>query len=301
MPSASASGHSFADKSCINRLQKEYRALLRDPVPDIIAHPCEKSILEWHYVLKGSPESPYEGGVYHGKVVFPSEYPYVILLFFAFFLLVGLCLGFLYGAIPKLRSFCAPLLNSLLPFLYPILHPAIFPYDVSNYRYKPPAIYVLTPNGRFATSTRLCLSMSDFHPETWNPMWSVASILNGLRSFMYEEAPTAGSITASTAERRRLAAKSLRHNVANATFRKLFPEWVEEQQRRDEQAKAAAEANAQNGGAQGAVNSDAREQVGPNAVAVALGDALQHNSLVRMAVFVALLAVLLVPLIVGDV
>ena len=143
--------------------------------------------------------------------------------------------------------------------------------------------------------------MSDFHPETWNPMWSVASILNGLRSFMYEEAPTAGSITASTAERRRLAAKSLRHNVANATFRKLFPEWVEEQQRRDEQAKAAAEANAQNGGAQGAVNSDAREQVGPNAVAVALGDALQHNSLVRMAVFVALLAVLLVPLIVGDV
>ncbi|XRA96293.1 ubiquitin-conjugating enzyme E2 [Pycnococcus provasolii] len=242
MPSASASGHSFADKSCINRLQKEYRALLRDPVPDIIAHPCEKSILEWHYVLKGSPESPYEGGVYHGKVVFPSEYPY-----------------------------------------------------------KPPAIYVLTPNGRFATSTRLCLSMSDFHPETWNPMWSVASILNGLRSFMYEEAPTAGSITASTAERRRLAAKSLRHNVANATFRKLFPEWVEEQQRRDEQAKAAAEANAQNGGAQGAVNSDAREQVGPNAVAVALGDALQHNSLVRMAVFVALLAVLLVPLIVGDV
>lgn len=85
MPSASGASHSFADKSCINRLQKEYRALLRDPVPDIIAHPCEKSILEWHYVLKGSPESPYEGGVYHGKVVFPSEYPYVILLFFCFF------------------------------------------------------------------------------------------------------------------------------------------------------------------------------------------------------------------------
>lgn len=95
MPSASASGHSFADKSCINRLQKEYRALLRDPVPDIIAHPCEKSILEWHYVLKGSPESPYEGGVYHGKVVFPSEYPYVILLFFAFFFcLLGCVLVF---------------------------------------------------------------------------------------------------------------------------------------------------------------------------------------------------------------
>ena len=29
---------------------------------------------------------------------------------------------------------------------------------------------MLTPNGRFKVATRLCLSMSDFHPETWNPM-----------------------------------------------------------------------------------------------------------------------------------
>jgi hypothetical protein len=28
-------------------------------------------------------------------------------------------------------------------------------------------------SGRFETNTRLCLSMSDFHPETWNPMWSL--------------------------------------------------------------------------------------------------------------------------------
>jgi ubiquitin-protein ligase len=26
--------------------------------------------------------------------------------------------------------------------------------------------------------------MSDFHPETWNPTWSVESILRGLLSFM---------------------------------------------------------------------------------------------------------------------
>ncbi|XP_058085426.1 uncharacterized protein LOC131232918 [Magnolia sinica] len=34
--------------------------------------------------------------------------------------------------------------------------------------------FMITPNGWFATQKRICLSMSDFHSETWNPMWSVA-------------------------------------------------------------------------------------------------------------------------------
>lgn len=39
-----------------------------------------------------------------------------------------------------------------------------------EYPLKPPSIQMLTPNGRFKPHTRLCLSMSDFHPETWNPL-----------------------------------------------------------------------------------------------------------------------------------
>jgi len=31
---------------------------------------------------------------------------------------------------------------------------------------------------------RLCLSISDFHPDTWNPAWSVSTILTGMLSFM---------------------------------------------------------------------------------------------------------------------
>ena len=31
---------------------------------------------------------------------------------------------------------------------------------------------------------RLCLSISDYHPDTWNPAWSVSTILTGLLSFM---------------------------------------------------------------------------------------------------------------------
>ncbi len=54
----------------------------------------------------------------------------------------------------------------------------------SDYPFKPPRIIMITPNGRFQTNRRLCLSISDFHPDTWNPAWSVATILTGLLSFM---------------------------------------------------------------------------------------------------------------------
>ena len=36
-----------------------------------------------------------------------------------------------------------------------------------DYPFKPPSLLMVTPNGRFETGQRLCLSMSDFHPETW--------------------------------------------------------------------------------------------------------------------------------------
>jgi hypothetical protein len=79
-------------------------------------------------------------------------------------------------------------------------------------------------SGRFNTNTRLCLSMSDFHPETWVPAWSVASILNGVLSFMLESTPTVGSVEASDAERRRLAHASHAFNRKTPIFCELFPQ-----------------------------------------------------------------------------
>lgn len=84
-------------------------------------------------------------------------------------------------------------------------------------------------------STRLCLSMSDFHPETWNPLvgtsslfilslsrsdrlsvqWSVGTVLLGLYSFMLEETPTYGSIVTTDLLKRQFAAESLEYNVKN--------------------------------------------------------------------------------------
>lgn len=85
-----------------------------------------------------------------------------------------------------------------------------------------------TPSGRFQPNRRLCLSMSDFHPESWNPMWSITTILTGLYSFMIETNPTLGSIETSLRKKRHYAASSLEYNVRNdKMFCKLFPEYVE--------------------------------------------------------------------------
>jgi len=81
----------------------------------------------------------------------------------------------------------------------------VFP---SNYPFAPPAIRMHTPSGRFQPSTRLCLSISDFHPKSFNPAWEVSTILIGLLSFMTGDEMTTGSVSASSAERRALAARS---------------------------------------------------------------------------------------------
>jgi hypothetical protein len=86
---------------------------------------------------------------------------------------------------------------------------------------------MITPNGRFKENTKLCLSMSDFHPELWNTQWSVSSIIVGLLSFMLETTPTTGSIETSNSVKRAYAAESLAFNCKNKIFCSLFPELVE--------------------------------------------------------------------------
>ncbi|KAK2734878.1 hypothetical protein FQN57_001441 [Myotisia sp. PD_48] len=81
----------------------------------------------------------------------------------------------------------------------------IFP---PNYPFAPPAIRMHTPSGRFQPSSRLCLSISDFHPKSFNPAWEVSTILIGLMSFMTSEEMTTGSVSASNAERKVYAARS---------------------------------------------------------------------------------------------
>lgn len=96
------------------------------------------------------------------------------------------------------------------------------------YPFKPPSIMMLTPSGRFVPGARICLSISDFHPESWNPLWSVGTILLGLQSFMYDSVTTTGALNnVSDAEKQRLAAASVDYNMKNHIFRSLFSHIVE--------------------------------------------------------------------------
>ena len=139
----------MANRAATKRLQREYQNLQTSPPPYIVAHPSESNILEWHYILTGPPNTPYEGGQYWGSLMFPPDYPFA-----------------------------------------------------------PPAIRMHTPSGRFQPSTRLCLSISDFHPKSFNPAWSVSTILVGLLSFMTSSDITTGSIKGTDAERKWYAARS---------------------------------------------------------------------------------------------
>jgi len=109
-----------------------------------------------------------------------------------------------------------------------------------RYPFKPPSIWMTTPSGRFEPGARICMSFTDYHPESWNPAWSSSTILAGLLSFMVENERTAGSIIRSGKERRRLARQSLRWNVDNnPKFRKYFPDLVQLAHQQKEEQRAA--------------------------------------------------------------
>jgi len=157
-----------APKPYRQRLLKDYSSMKKSPPPHIFAAPLPSNILEWRFCVYGLKDCDYEGGYYHGKLIFPEGYPF-----------------------------------------------------------KPPGIMMLTPSGRFQCATRLCLSMSDFHPDQWNPTWGVESILKGLVSFMCETTQTAGSINTSSGEKKKLAISSADFNLKDPNFCELFPEVLE--------------------------------------------------------------------------
>nr|CAG8473257.1 4526_t:CDS:2 [Entrophospora candida] len=130
----------MATKAAYKRLTKEYIAIQNNPAPYLIAKPLENNILEWHYVIRGPPDTPYHNGEYH------VDYPF-----------------------------------------------------------KPPSIRMITP--------------SDFHPSSWNPSWSVATILNGLLSFMTGDEATTGSIKTSDTDKRIFASRSHQFNMKDPKFR----------------------------------------------------------------------------------
>ncbi|KAF9693050.1 hypothetical protein EKO04_009053 [Ascochyta lentis] len=60
----------------IKRILKEASELSISPSQDYHAEPLEDNIFEWHFTIRGPPApSAYAGGIYHGRIILPPQYP----------------------------------------------------------------------------------------------------------------------------------------------------------------------------------------------------------------------------------
>lgn len=138
----------------VKRILQEVKEMQSNPSDDFMSLPLEENIFEWQFAIRGPRDSEFEGGIYHGRIQLPAEYPF-----------------------------------------------------------KPPSFMLLTPNGRFETQTKICLSISNHHPEHWQPSWSVRTALVALIAFMPTSPNGAlGSLDYTKEERRALAIKA--HDAA---------------------------------------------------------------------------------------
>ncbi|KAG6488131.1 hypothetical protein ZIOFF_056889 [Zingiber officinale] len=215
----------MAERACVKRLLKEYRAICKEPPPQIAARPSPSDMLDWYFVIEGSDGTPYAGCLFHlqvdgsvqeeqpldcptrpGLSKMPSRHrerrgtppP------------VPKALRGAFGDASQDRRNIAMLGG----YYYGKLK---FPPD---YPFKPPSIRMITPNGRFSPNS-LGIQCGLYRGN---------SILTGLLSFMLDNHQTAGSVRSSDDEKRKLAKASLSYNCENkncSNFKKLFPEYVE--------------------------------------------------------------------------
>jgi len=130
----------------------DVKELERHPSSRYSASPLEDNMFEWHFTIRGPVGSDFDGGLYHGRILLPAEYPF-----------------------------------------------------------KPPNIVFMNQNGRFEVGTKICLSISAHHEETWQPAWGIRTMLEAIISFL--PSPGAGAIGAldwSHEERQKLAEESHR-------------------------------------------------------------------------------------------
>ncbi|EED77604.1 predicted protein [Postia placenta Mad-698-R] len=59
-------------RQTVKRIMQEARELANDPCTDYSAAPLE----EWHCTMRGPSGTEFEGGLYHFRILLPSEYPF---------------------------------------------------------------------------------------------------------------------------------------------------------------------------------------------------------------------------------
>ena len=110
----------------IRRIMADVRELHSQPSSRYSAAPLDENIFEWHFTIRGPQGTDFAGGLYHGRILLPPEYP------------------------------C-----------------------------KPPNFIFMNANGRFEVGTKICLSISAHHEESWQAAWGVRTMYVYLYLYLY--------------------------------------------------------------------------------------------------------------------
>lgn len=110
-----------------------------------------------------------------------------------------------------------------------------------EYPFKAPGVQMRTPSGRFTTGKDICMTITNWHQELWNPAWTVKSVVLGLISFMTDPSqPTGvGSTQVTKTLAKEYAQKSVPWTTKHDIFKRYFSDfpdkykqWLQEEAER---------------------------------------------------------------------
>jgi ubiquitin-conjugating enzyme E2 J1 len=58
------------------RIMADVRELQLHPSSRYFAAPLEDNMFEWHFTIRGPADTAFAGGMYHGRILLPTDYPF---------------------------------------------------------------------------------------------------------------------------------------------------------------------------------------------------------------------------------
>ncbi|KIM30140.1 hypothetical protein M408DRAFT_294209 [Serendipita vermifera MAFF 305830] len=62
--------------TAIRRIGRELAELQNNPIEGVTVVPLEDNLLHWDVTIAGPPNSPYKGGTFKVKIIFPDNFPF---------------------------------------------------------------------------------------------------------------------------------------------------------------------------------------------------------------------------------
>jgi ubiquitin-conjugating enzyme E2 J1 len=59
----------------VRRIMSEWKELKKNKSSQLCAHPLEDNLFEFHFTIRGAAGTDFEGGLYHGRILLPHNYP----------------------------------------------------------------------------------------------------------------------------------------------------------------------------------------------------------------------------------